>query len=42
MEKGCLKPIVDTVLPLENIHQGHRLLEEYDHFGKIVIDPSKT
>jgi NADPH2:quinone reductase len=42
MEEGRLKPIVDKVLPLNEIHEGHRLLEEYDHFGKIVIEPSKT
>jgi NADPH:quinone reductase-like Zn-dependent oxidoreductase len=42
MEKGRLKPIVDKVLPLEKIHEGHRLLEEYDHFGKIVIEPSRA
>jgi NADPH:quinone reductase-like Zn-dependent oxidoreductase len=40
MERGRLKPIVDKVLPLDEIHEGHRLLEEYDHFGKIVIEPS--
>ena len=37
MGKGRLKPVVDTVLPLEKIREGHRLLEEYAHFGKIVI-----
>jgi NADPH:quinone reductase-like Zn-dependent oxidoreductase len=42
MEKGRLKPIVDTVLPLDKIREGHRLLEDYHHFGKIVIEPSKT
>ena len=42
MEKGRLKPIVDKVLPLDEIHEGHRLLEEYNPFGKIVIEPSRT
>jgi len=37
MEKGRLKPVVDTVLPLEKIREGHRMLEEYNHFGKIVM-----
>jgi NADPH:quinone reductase-like Zn-dependent oxidoreductase len=32
-----LKPVVDTVLPLSQIHEAHRLLEEGDHFGKVVI-----
>ena len=41
MEKERLKPIVDTVLPLEQIHEGHRRLEEYAHFGKIVMEIGK-
>lgn len=40
VEKGYIKPIVDTVLPLEQIHEGHRLLEEHQHFGKVVINVS--
>lgn len=35
---GILKPVVDTVLPLNQIHEAHRLLEEGEHFGKVVID----
>ncbi len=34
---GYVKPIVSTVLPLNDIRDGHRLLEEHDHFGKVVI-----
>ncbi len=37
-EEGRLLPVVDTVLPLSEIHQGHRLLEAGQHFGKIVIE----
>lgn len=40
VEKGYIRPIVDTVLPLEQIHEGHRLLEEHQHFGKVVINLS--
>jgi NADPH:quinone reductase-like Zn-dependent oxidoreductase len=36
-EAGHIQPVVDTVLPLEQIHEGHRLLEEREHFGKVVI-----
>ncbi|NDJ61844.1 MAG: alcohol dehydrogenase catalytic domain-containing protein [Chloroflexi bacterium] len=36
-ESGVVQPVVDTVLPLSEIHEGHRLLEERDHFGKVVI-----
>ncbi len=35
---GHLRPVIDTVLPLEQIHEGHRLLETGRHFGKVVID----
>ena len=34
---GRVKPVVDTVLPLEQIHEGHRILEDGDHFGKVVV-----
>lgn len=37
-QQGKLAPVVDRVLPIEKIHEGHRLLEEHDHFGKIVIE----
>ncbi len=37
VEQGHLKPVVDTTLPLSEIHEGHRLLEDYEHFGKVVI-----
>jgi len=35
--QGILRPVIDTVLPLSEIHEGHRLLEEHDHFGKVVM-----
>lgn len=37
VEAGHVRPVVDTVLPLEQIREGHRLLEEGEHFGKVVI-----
>lgn len=37
VESGHLHPVVDKVLPLEQIQEGHRLLEEGAHFGKVVI-----
>lgn len=36
--QGKLQPVIDTVLPLRDIHEGHRILEEHDHFGKVVIE----
>lgn len=37
VEQGHVRPVVDTTLPLDQIHEGHRLLEEGAHFGKVVI-----
>jgi NADPH:quinone reductase-like Zn-dependent oxidoreductase len=37
VERGAVHPVVDTVLPLSQIHEGHRLLEYGEHFGKVVI-----
>jgi NADPH:quinone reductase-like Zn-dependent oxidoreductase len=36
--EGKLKPVVSKVLPLTEIQEAHRLLEELDVFGKIVFD----
>lgn len=34
---GRLRAVISTVLPLAQIREGHRLLEEHQHFGKVVI-----
>lgn len=34
---GRIRAIVDRVLPLEEIREGHRLLEEREVFGKVII-----
>lgn len=34
-----LKPIIDRVLPLEEIREAHRLIEEREIFGKVIIQP---
>ncbi len=36
-DRGLLRPVIDRVLPLEQIREGHRVLEEHDHFGKVVM-----
>ena len=36
-DQGLLRPVIDSVLPLSQVHEGHRILEEHDHFGKVVI-----
>ncbi len=37
VEAGQVRPIVDRVLPLSEVAQAHRLLEESTHVGKIVL-----
>ncbi len=32
-----IDPVIDTVLPLEEAAEAHRLMEKGDHFGKIVL-----
>ncbi len=36
-DQGVLRPVIDRVLPLNQIREGHRILEEHDHFGKVVM-----
>ena len=37
--EGKLRPVVDRVLPLEQIKEAHEILEAGEQFGKIVITP---
>ena len=39
LENGSLKPVVDKVLPLEEVNEAFRLLEEREVFGKVVLTP---
>lgn len=39
LEAGRLKPVVDTVLPLEEAREAHRRLEAREVFGKMVLVP---
>jgi NADPH:quinone reductase-like Zn-dependent oxidoreductase len=39
VESGALKPMVDTVLPLEDAAKGHERMAKSKHFGKIVLTP---
>ena len=36
---GSLLPVIDRVLPLEEVHEAERLMEDREVFGKIVIQP---
>jgi NADPH:quinone reductase-like Zn-dependent oxidoreductase len=37
IEAGTVRPIVDTVLPLEQAGDAHRLMDESGHIGKILL-----
>lgn len=37
LEAGLIRPVVDTVFPLERADDAHDLMESSEHFGKIVL-----
>ena len=37
VESGRFRPVIDRVLPLDQVGEGHRLLEEREAFGKVVL-----
>jgi tumor protein p53-inducible protein 3 len=37
LSAGRIRPVIDTVLPLEHAEEAHRLMDAQDHFGKIVL-----
>jgi NADPH:quinone reductase-like Zn-dependent oxidoreductase len=39
VEKGKLKPVVHRVLPLAEAAEAHRILEDRETFGKVVLEP---
>ncbi|HUP49629.1 MAG TPA: zinc-binding dehydrogenase [Thermoanaerobaculia bacterium] len=38
VESGRLQPVVDRILPLEQVAEGHRVLEAREAFGKVVLE----
>ncbi len=36
-KRGLLKPVIDTVMPLERAADAHRRLENREQFGKVVL-----
>jgi len=42
IEQGKLKPVIDRVMPLEELREAHRFVEEGKHFGKIVLIPQSS
>ena len=39
LDDGSLKPVIDTALPLEEVNEAFRLLEDRVVFGKVVVNP---
>jgi NADPH:quinone reductase-like Zn-dependent oxidoreductase len=39
VERGALKPVIDSVFPLADIGLAHRRMQERKAFGKIVVNP---
>ena len=39
IERGILKPVIDRIMPLADVRQAHKIVEEGKHFGKIVLIP---
>ena len=39
VKDGTLKPVVDRELPLEEVNEAFRLLEDREVFGKVVLKP---
>ncbi len=39
IEKGLLRPVVDRVLPLDRVQDAHRVLDNREQFGKVVLTP---
>ena len=37
LEAGRIRPVIDSVLPLERADEAHRLMASSEHFGKIVL-----
>jgi NADPH:quinone reductase-like Zn-dependent oxidoreductase len=38
VEAGKLKPVIHQIVPLQEAAIAHQILEESQHFGKIVLD----
>ena len=39
VRQGSIIPVIGAVLPLEETAEGHRLLEDREIFGKVIITP---
>jgi NADPH:quinone reductase-like Zn-dependent oxidoreductase len=37
LESGEIKPIIDTVIPIEEVDKAHKLMESNQTFGKVIL-----
>ena len=37
LESGAIRPVVDTVFPLEEVERAHARMQEGAHMGKIIL-----
>ena len=37
LESGDIKPIIDTVIPIEEVYKAHKLMESNQTFGKVIL-----
>lgn len=42
VEQRQLKPIIDKILPLQEAAYAHQLMEDRNHFGKLILTPTLT
>jgi NADPH:quinone reductase len=42
LRDGSVKPVIDSVFPLENASEAHELMESSRHMGKIVLSVAST
>ena len=42
LEAGTIKPVIDSVFPLENAAEAHRRIDSGEHVGKIVLRVEKS
>ena len=37
LESGDIKPIIDTVIPIQEVDKAHKLMESNQTFGKVIL-----
>ena len=41
VRQGIINPLIHSVIPLEEVREGYRLLEQRDVVGKVIVNPCK-